>query len=74
MDGTVFPPAFRTAGSEAGMLVLTKAGIISISVPEDMPALLRDFSREVIRAQVGTVSPLLCSPRACCLLVPCRRC
>lgn len=37
------------------MHVLTSQGISSITVPDELPALLRDFTKDVIRAQVGPI-------------------
>lgn len=34
------------------MHVLTTQGISTITVPDELPALLRDFTKDVIRAQV----------------------
>lgn len=35
------------------MHVLTTHGISTITVPDELPGLLRNFTKDVIRAQVG---------------------
>lgn len=47
--------------SSAAMHVLTTQGISTITVPDALPALLRDFTKDVIRAQVNPVSVDQCA-------------